>query len=138
MTAPHRVAFVLLLAIVAGGCTSSGDETRDVPALEGSSWRLAGDAGPAAPTLAFTGEGELRGSAGCNAYFGSYELAGTRLEVGELATTKKLCQPAELMEREAAYLASLRQAAEVRLEDGELVLESATGEELLRLVRSGE
>lgn len=137
MTAFHRIALVLLLVPVAGGCTSSGDESRTAPALAGSAWRLAGDSGPEAPTLAFTEDGELRGSAGCNTYFGSYELAGSRLEVGELATTKKLCQPPELMEREAAYLASLRQAAAVRLEDGELVVEGAGGEDLLRLVRSG-
>jgi putative lipoprotein len=55
--------------------------------------------------------GTASGSAGCNDYTGSYELKGSAITVGPLATTRKSCSdPAGLMEQEAQYLSELQHA----------------------------
>lgn len=136
MTIIRRVVLTVLIVVVAG-CHTAAEDPDDEPMLRGTSW-VATSVGPGAPTVGFTQEGQVRGDAGCNSYFGSYDLEGTQLVVGELATTKKLCQPPEVMEREAAFLAALREVKTVRIESGELVMEGADGEPLLRLIPAEE
>jgi heat shock protein HslJ len=44
------------------------------------------------PTLRLSDDGTLAGSTGCNRFNGSYELDGTTLRVGPLATTRMACE----------------------------------------------
>lgn len=57
-------------------------------------------------TLTLDVDGRAYGSAGCNHWFGPYQLEGQRLTFGELGSTRKLCAPA-LMEQEQRFLKTL-------------------------------
>ena len=95
------------------GQVESGD-------LEDVVWALEsyGDPAGLTPVLADTevtvefksGDGQMGGSAGCNRYFGAYELAGSQLTVpGPMGSTAMAClEP--LMEQEQEYLRLLQSA----------------------------
>ena len=96
----------LALALWACGGESDG--------LSGTSWRLVslGPAGFPEPALfgarvsaEFPGPGgEIRGSGGCNAYFGTYEAGGGAFEIAELAFTERWCEePEGVGEQEARF-----------------------------------
>lgn len=51
-------------------------------------------------------DGRAFGHAGCNQWFGNYQLDGNRLSIERIATTRKLCAPA-LMEQEHRFLDAL-------------------------------
>lgn len=55
-----------------------------------------------------TKQQRAHGFAGCNNWFGNYELQDGQLRINQIATTRKLCAPA-LMEQEQRYLAALPQ-----------------------------
>ena len=61
-------------------------------------------------TAAFGEDGEVSGSAGCNSFFGGYTAADGAIEIGPLASTRKLCAEDGVMEQEAAYLTALENA----------------------------
>lgn len=58
------------------------------------------------PTVTFGGDGTVSGSAGCNTFNGTYELDGTALAFGPLATTKMACADPTMFV-ESAFLAAL-------------------------------
>ena len=81
--------------------------------LEGTDWRVVEVNGaPVAaadsarrPGLRLVADGhKVQGSAGCNRMMGSYELTGSSLKFGPLATTRMACPS---MDAEQAYLAAL-------------------------------
>ena len=93
-------------------------------------WRLDG----ATPTLTFGEDGTLSGDTGCNRLSGTYDVAGGRLVVGPLRTTRMACPSGAA--REARMLGSLEGATGFELtREGELVLTGDAGE--LFLVRAG-
>lgn len=57
-------------------------------------------------TLTLDAEGRAYGSAGCNHWFGPYQLQDQQLSFGQLGSTRKLCPPA-LMEQEARFFEAL-------------------------------
>ncbi len=60
----------------------------------------------------FAEDGSLSGSAGCNNYTTSYTLNQMAMEIGPVATTRKLCpEPERIMDQEAAFTAALEQTA---------------------------
>lgn len=59
-------------------------------------------------TLTLDAEGRAYGSAGCNHWFGPYQLQDQQLNFGQLGSTRKLCPPA-LMEQEARFFEALSQ-----------------------------
>ncbi len=80
-------------------------------------------------TLLMSG-GEAGGSAGCNSYFGSYEIGADTLTFGEFGSTAMICEdPAQGVED--AYLALLSGVAGWAVEDSVLSLSDATGAETL-------
>jgi heat shock protein HslJ len=101
--------------------------------LAGSEWALIGY-GPEGAlmevpagvqvTLRFE-DGQVGGTAACNSYFGSYQIAGETLEVGPIGMTEMWCEG--LMELESTYLGMLGTAGRYRLSADELVLETAEG-----------
>ena len=132
-------AVAAALVVVAAACTTSAGAKVVSTTLTGSEWRLAVEQSGeeqlfSVPTVRFNDDGRLGGDAGCNSFFGAWELEGSRLRIGELATTKKLCQPPAVMKREAAFLAALQDGGDVTTEDGELVISDREGNVLLRLV----
>ena len=120
----------LLLAALPGMTLAQAADSGATP--EGVEWALAtvaGDAVPegVSPTLFLSG-GEVVGNAGCNSYFGSYELDGEALTFpNPFGVTQKLCEsPAQ--DVEDAYLPLLQETATWAIdEDGALSLADADG-----------
>ena len=81
-------------------------------------------------TLAFSAEGEqtgrLSGSSGCNRYFASYTLTGDRLSIGQMGSTRMMCNP-ERMAQEDRFLQALSAAARCELSNGKLLIAYAGG-----------
>jgi len=78
--------------------------------LKGTIWQLVRWDDPAfVPEseiiLRFTDQ-NLNGSTGCNRYQGGYQLKGSQLQVGAIATTRMACVD-NLMQQERAYLKAL-------------------------------
>lgn len=77
-------------------------------------------------------EGEIRGSAGCNSYFGSYKTDGNSIEMSEIAWTLMACmEPEGIMEQEQLIMSFLSDAQEYRLDDGQLQIFRSGGEALI-------
>ena len=57
--------------------------------------------------LAFK-DGTVKGFAGCNSFRATYEVDGERITVGPVATTRRQCPGAGVMEQEKQFLAALR------------------------------
>lgn len=146
--APGHVLFVFLAMLLAAGCAGGRYLEDDPSRLVGPTWRLVafGEAaglrptlGDAEVTIAFTADGRLAGTAGCNRYFGNYEARGEALAISQVGATRMACPP-PAMEVERAYLAALDavRAWERDTRAGQapdaLELEDAGGETLLRFV----
>ncbi|MEZ4668445.1 MAG: META domain-containing protein [Anaerolineae bacterium] len=71
-------------------------------------------------TAEFSEEG-IRGSAGCNTYFGTFKYDNTTLAMSPLASTRKACDEAG-MEQETAFLAALQAASSYQLTGGQLLI----------------
>jgi heat shock protein HslJ len=108
--------------------------------LEGTLWKLDGylnSQGEWVSVLPGTGvtakfdAGQVGGSAGCNQYFGGYELSGNSLTFGVIAVTEMYCAPEALMDQESEYLAALESAASYWIADGQLQIANAGGETVL-------
>jgi heat shock protein HslJ len=123
----------LPLALVAAACSSDGDSMpTDYP------WMLTEMAGPdgtmttpiTIPTLTFE-DGSASGNASCNQYFGSYEIDGSSLTFGPLASTEMFCGEPGVMDQETAYLAALASVDTWSI-DGETLILSSGDTEVLR------
>ncbi len=100
--------------------------------LEGVEWTLTTLAGEAVPeavtTTLFLSGGEVVGDAGCNSYFGSYELDGDALTFpNPFGATQKFCED-QAMAVEDAYLPLLQETATWSIDEaGILSLADAGG-----------
>ena len=109
--------------------------------LEGTDWMMVsylnqdGELTPSLPGTSATAlfqNGELNGNAGCNGYFGSYEVDGSNLSVGPLASTEMFCgSPPGVMDQELGYLSALGRAANYAIENEQLVIANEAGEIVL-------
>jgi heat shock protein HslJ len=77
-------------------------------------------------TAEFSEDGTLSGNAGCNTYNGTYEVSGTSMTIGPLATTKKACVP-DVNEQEANYLAALSRVTTYTIRGDQLELRDDGG-----------
>lgn len=100
------------------------------PPLKDTEWRLValGQPGSMHPalankevTLAFVGDSEASGSAGCNGYGGSYEsgLGGT-LTFSDLVHTEMYCVEPGVMDQEQFFLSTLQAAENYEVIEGRL------------------
>lgn len=116
--------------------------------LAGTSWRVTGyNNGKQAVvgvlagtglTMAFSTDGKVSGSAGCNNFTAPYSGEGQTLALGPVATTRKICAtPDRVMEQEQQFLQALATAASARFEGRRLELRTATGALAVALVREG-
>jgi heat shock protein HslJ len=110
--------------------------------LEGSSWELLSITGydgelttakaDTPISLVFDQSGNLSGFSGCNQYSGGYTVNGSEIKIGPLVSTQMAClSPANVMELESKYLASLQAAASFQFVNGTLILHDAEGKQLL-------
>ena len=120
----------LLVSALPGLVLAQEDTSEVTP--EGIEWTLSTLAGEAVPAEAevtlFLSGGEVVGNAGCNSYFGSYELEGDALTFpNPFGVTQKLCEDA-VMAVEDAYLPLLQETATFGFTDeGTLELADAGG-----------
>ena len=125
----------LLLGALPGMALAQDAEVELTP--EGVEWTLTTLAGDDVPseveTTLFLSGGEVVGNAGCNSYFGSYELEGNALTFPDpFGVTMKMCEePA--MTVEGAYL-PLLQATAIWLIDEEGALSLADADGTVQLV----
>ncbi|MBL7842334.1 MAG: META domain-containing protein [Cyclobacteriaceae bacterium] len=76
-------------------------------------------------TLTFTQEeSRVSGHAGCNRFFGGYELANDNVSFGQLGATKMFCE--DKMELEDNYLKALEQVKRYRMKGNSLQLLDGT------------
>lgn len=127
----------LVLSALPGSALAQEDDTVVTP--EGLEWTLTTLAGAAVDegvevTLFLSG-GEVVGNAGCNSYFGSYELDGESLTFpNPFGVTRKLCEE-PLMSVEEAYLPLLQATASWSI-DAAGVLSLADADGVVGLVYS--
>lgn len=90
------------------------------------------------PFISFDGEKmQVSGSAGCNSFFGDFELPEDQLdkiEFGALGVTRKFCRN---MQVENAFLKALNETVSFKFSENEslLIFYNTMGEELLRFVK---
>ncbi len=88
-----------------------------------------------AARLDFGADGRLTGNASCNSLTASYTLAGDKLKIGPIATTRKACGDAS-MEQEDRVLTALERAARATVPaHGFLTIQDADGAVLMRASR---
>ena len=108
--------------------------------LEGPTWLLetyvdlAGQPTESLPDTRVTAtfaDGEVNGSAGCNNYFGPYQVDGSSLTAGPLGSTMMACFLEEVVLQETAYLANLGNVAGYEIVENQLHLRDADGQTIL-------
>ena len=125
---------LVIVVVLLPGCGGDEESSSDVSTLEGVPWVLAGGIDvegweKAAPSATFE-DGKVTGSTGCNRYGGQYAVDGDALEISAVASTLMACPPpADEVER--ALLTAFEKVSGWRVEDAELVLLDAEGEEVL-------
>jgi heat shock protein HslJ len=77
-------------------------------------------------TAVFGDDGTLSGKAGCNTYNGTYEVSGTSMTIGPLATTRMACAP-DVSKQEANYLEALGRVTTYSIRGDQLELRDDEG-----------
>ena len=66
-------------------------------------------------------EGQVKGSVGCNSYFGSYEVSNSNLSIFQIGNTEMYCmEPEGVMEQETQYLRLISAAESYEVREGKL------------------
>jgi heat shock protein HslJ len=103
-----------------------------VAELSANAWRPShiGEMTVAADTdlyVQFEPDGKLVGYAGCNRFFGSYELSGNTISIGPLGTTRMAC-PSQQMSFEIAFIEALQSAMTVARAESRIALRNDQGQ----------
>jgi heat shock protein HslJ len=137
------VVSALALAWGCGGqrAPESTTETAAGSELPGTEWTLvslADSAGESAPppgatvSVRFDADGKLGGSAGCNRYFGSFQLGESgSIAIGQTGSTRMACADS-VMAFEDRFLSLLGQVAVADRQPDRLELRSADASAVLR------
>ncbi len=79
-------------------------------------------------TAAFTANGALNGSSGCNSYFASYNVTGNAIKIGKAVSTLMFCgEPTGIMDQESKYLGMLQNASTFTVSATELTVSDTGG-----------
>lgn len=113
--------------IPGGGASMTGIEWRPTR-LDGN--EIAPDSGM---FVLFEVDGSIKGSGGCNNFFGSLQTMDGELTVGELGATRMAC-PRDIMTNETAFMQALQDATRFEMGDNSLHLLGAGGVLLAELV----
>jgi heat shock protein HslJ len=130
MNSSQLSAGALLLVSAMVACAPERSAVSGDPALaelENVAWTLIELDGAAiaanshsVPTITFTSKDHrAQGFAGCNRFFGGYQLNGSQLQVGPLATTRMACPEGN---SESALLQALQETASWRIDGRKLDL----------------
>ena len=80
--------------------------------------------------ILFTEAGRVSGNAGCNDFKGNYRVEDNRIQIGPLATTRKMCKKS-VMDVERDVLRGLEEAVTFHISSGQLVLQDESGAPVL-------
>lgn len=133
MNSRNLTIALVALAVLLVGCSSG---PTDSPSLEGTQWVLVALEGKpplsdTAPSAEFSAD-QIRGSAGCNQYFGAYIVSGSDITITDVGSTEIYCMdPEGVMDQEQAFLAALSSAASYRLTGTRIELLDGTGSVIL-------
>lgn len=120
-----------IVAAVLGGLVLIGAAFAAGDAVEGQVWEVSqiaddGVLGPPIEGTVITAVFEndaVGGIAGCNTYFGSYQVEGDDLAIGQLGSTLMFCeQPQGIMDQEFAYFGLLESATRFAVDGRQLKL----------------
>lgn len=116
------VVVILISLTACGGQTTQSDDP-----LEGTSWRLLfyrkSQVMEGTEITATFKDGQVKGSAGCNTYFGAYQVEDQNISVGQIGVTEMYCmEPEGLMDQETTYLEYLADAQRYEIADGRLII----------------
>ncbi len=136
-TRTYRIAAGQLQLLTADGAVLATLAAQS-HALAGTSWRVTGyNNGKQAVvsvlagtglTMAFSADGKVGGSAGCNRYTAAYASEGEKLTFGPAAVTRMMCaRPERVMEQEQQFLRALETVATARFEGDRLELRTPQG-----------
>lgn len=127
---------ILLLLIFITGCTttpSTGltDATWDLVSYQGSGGNMVEILPGTIITAEFGEDGSVAGSAGCNNYFGTYEVTENSMTIGPTGSTLMYCEDDGLMEQETAYITNLNSVKYYSITGNQLTLEDENGNAIL-------
>jgi heat shock protein HslJ len=126
-------AITLLLLNACAAITTPQDSP---PPLLDTRWRLTSISTGGQPVALISGsqislnfeQDQVSGNAGCNQYFGEYQVEGEQMTIGPLANTEMYCmEPEGLMDQEGAYLETLGQAATYQSQGAQLEIYAENG-----------
>ena len=83
----------------------------------------------------FGDESRVTGTSGCNHYFAEYSVSGDLLTIGAVGSTLMYCSGEGIMEQETAYLELLSDAARFGIQNEDLLIFDAEGNEILHFVK---
>ncbi len=86
-------------------------------------------------TMLFGDDGKITGSAGCNHYFASYEMKGTKISIGPAGSTEMYCMGTGVMEQERIYLSLLHDAVSLTAKNTTLSFADSKGTTILSFER---
>jgi heat shock protein HslJ len=100
--------------------------------LSGTTWKLISYANNKPltgkdMTAVFDAE-EIRGSASCNSYFGTYRISGDQISIGELGWTEMACMdPEGIMEQEQTIMKLLSESSSFSIQGNTLQITTSSG-----------
>ena len=118
-------AIPMLIVGLCVGCASTGTVTSEQ--LKYTQWQLSRVNGLVIPpsfnaSVSFIEALQVNGFAGCNKFFGEGSLEESNLTVSKLGMTRKSCGE-DLDEFEQQLLQALKQGAELKMQDQQLVMQ---------------
>ena len=128
------ITILLSVAITACGTPSAAPSPEEIT---NHVWVLQSYAGQAVledthVTLEFDTETQTAGgNASCNSYSSEYQLDGSSIAFPMAMSTMMACSPQEIMDQETAFLSLLGQSESLEIRDGQLLLFTAEGDELI-------
>jgi heat shock protein HslJ len=129
------VIIPFMMSVMVMGCIDQ--ESRQ---LEGVKWKLDSyinvsgtlvDLVPDSEITAIFQDGRVAGNAGCNSYFGEYELEDSTLSMGAIGMTEMYCAAPGIMEQEYAYLSALALVSSYEIRGNTVEMKNADGEPVL-------
>lgn len=136
VSALAALAFFIALTFVLAACGDSGAND-----LRGTAWELASLSGSGllpgtSITIEFSDDG-VSGSAGCNHYWGSYQVSGNSLTMSDVFSTEMGCpEPLGILEQEGVYLAALNVGDSYQFAGDQLEIFDEVGKRVLVFAKS--
>lgn len=133
------LCFGLLVLLLISCSKPKEEEGEAFGDIRGVTWQLSdmGDktiSSSILTTIVFEDDNKISGAAGCNNYFGSYELYTNGIVISNIGSTKKMCSE-NIMEREMTYLEVLGKAKSIKFSDYKLEIDSTAKITSIKFIR---